>query len=75
MDCPLKEKSTWLRLQRKGDKLHAFVSEDSKKWVELKTLDVKLPAKVQVGVSAGTTSSEAFSPFYDRFTLRKGKRE
>ena len=75
VDCPLKEKSTWLRLQRKGDKLLAFVSEDGKKWIELKTLDVKLPAKLQVGVAAGTTSSAVFSPFYDRFTLRKGKRE
>ena len=75
VDCPLKEKSTWLRLQRKGDELLASVSEDGKKWTELKTLDVKLPAKVQVGVSAGTTSSEVFSPFFDRFTLRKGRRK
>jgi regulation of enolase protein 1 (concanavalin A-like superfamily) len=71
--CPLKGKETWLRLQRKGDKVHGFVTEDGKKWTELKALELKLPAKVKRGVAAITTSSDPFSPRFDLFKLRKMK--
>jgi regulation of enolase protein 1 (concanavalin A-like superfamily) len=73
--CPLKQKVTWLRLQRKGDRLLASASEDGKKWTDLKPLEVKLPAKLKLGVAAGTTSTEAFSPRYDLFKLTRGKRD
>jgi regulation of enolase protein 1 (concanavalin A-like superfamily) len=72
--CPLKEKQTYLRLERKGDRLLASVSEDGKKWTELPAQELKLPAKVKVGVAAGTTSTETFAPHYDRFKLKKMKR-
>jgi hypothetical protein len=72
--CPLKGKATRLRLERKGDKLLASVSDDGKKWTELKALEVKLPAKLKVGVAAISTSSEPFAPHFDSFKLRKGKR-
>jgi regulation of enolase protein 1 (concanavalin A-like superfamily) len=71
--CPLKEKQTWLRLERKGDQLLGSVSEDGEKWTELKPLGLKLPARVKVGVAAGSTSTETFSPRYDRFSLGKRK--
>ncbi len=70
---PLKEEATYLRLERKGDKLLASVSEDGKEWKELPALELKLPAKLKLGVAAGTTSTEEFSPHFDRFRLRKGK--
>jgi regulation of enolase protein 1 (concanavalin A-like superfamily) len=73
--CPLKEKSTYLRLERKGDRLLASVSEDGKDWTDLPPLEVKLPAKVKLGVTANSTCTEPFSPHFDRFKLRKGKRE
>lgn len=73
--CPLKGKVTYLRLERRGDKLLASVSEDDKEWTELKALEVKLPAKLKLGVAAISTSSEPFAPHLDRFKLRKGKRE
>jgi len=72
--CPLQAKTTHLRLERKGDKVYGWVSEDGKKWTELKALEPKLPAKVKLGVAAGTTSTDPFSPRYDLFKLRKGKR-
>lgn len=72
---PLTEKHTYLRLQRKGDKLLGSVSEDGKNWTEMNPLEVKLPAKVKLGVAACTTSAEPFAPHFDRFRLRKGKAE
>ncbi len=72
--CPLEDRETYLRLERKGDKLLAAVSHDAKKWTELKPLELKLPAKLKLGVAAGTTSTEPFLPRFDRFDLEKGGR-
>jgi RNA polymerase sigma factor (sigma-70 family) len=70
---PLKDRDTWLRLERKGDLICGFVSQDGKEWHQLKALEVKLPAKVKVGVAAGTTSTETFKPRFDLFQLTQGK--
>lgn len=70
---PLEDKPTYLRLARKGDKLLASVSHDGKEWKELKPLDVKLPAKVKIGVSAGGTSMDVFAPRFDQFQLKQAK--
>jgi regulation of enolase protein 1 (concanavalin A-like superfamily) len=70
---PLEDKAAYLRLERKGDKLLASVSHDDKEWRELNPLEVKLPAKLKIGVAAGGTSMEVFSPQFDQFRLRQGK--
>ncbi|HWG46800.1 MAG TPA: DUF1349 domain-containing protein [Gemmataceae bacterium] len=72
---PLEDKLTFLRLERKGDKLLASVSHDGKEWKELNPLEVKLPAKLKIGVSGGGTSMDVFAPRFDQFRLtqRKGK--
>jgi regulation of enolase protein 1 (concanavalin A-like superfamily) len=72
---PLKARETFLRLHRKGNKIHGAVSEDGKKWHDLAPLELKLPAKLKLGIAAGTTSEKSFSPHYDRFKLRKVKSE
>jgi hypothetical protein len=66
---PLEEKETYLRLERKGDKVLGSVSEDGKTWHALNPIDLKLPRKVKLGVAAGTTSTDTFSPRYDGFKL------
>jgi RNA polymerase sigma factor (sigma-70 family) len=66
---PLEDKATYLRLERKGDKLLASVSHDGKKWSELSPLELKLPAKLKLGVGAGSTSTEPFKPRFDEFKL------
>jgi regulation of enolase protein 1 (concanavalin A-like superfamily) len=73
--CPLKEKAAYLRLERKGDRLLASVSEDGKEWSELSPLELKLPAKLKLGVTANSTCTDPFSAHFDRFKLRKGKRD
>jgi regulation of enolase protein 1 (concanavalin A-like superfamily) len=70
---PLEDKATFLRLERKGDQLLASVSHDGKEWKEMKPLEVKLPAKLKIGVAAGGTSMEVFAPRFDQFQLRTGK--
>lgn len=71
---PLEDKETYLRLERKGDKLLASVSHDGKEWKEIKPLEVKLPAKLKIGVAAGGTSMDVFAPRFDQFQLtQKGR--
>jgi regulation of enolase protein 1 (concanavalin A-like superfamily) len=71
----LKESHTYLRLERRGDRILGAVSEDGKTWTQMKPLELKLPAKLKLGVRAGTTSTDTFAPHFDRFKLRKGKAE
>ena len=68
---PLKGKETFLRLERQGDKILGSISEDSKEWQTLAPIEVKLPAKIKIGVAACTTSSEPFAPRFDRFQLKQ----
>jgi regulation of enolase protein 1 (concanavalin A-like superfamily) len=70
---PLDDKPTYVRLERKGDRILASVSQDGDKWSELPPLEVKLPAKLKIGLAAGTTSSEPFKPRFDEFRLTAGE--
>jgi regulation of enolase protein 1 (concanavalin A-like superfamily) len=71
---PLEDKDTYLRLERKGDKLLAWASHDGDKWSELPPLEVKLPARLKVGVSCGGTSTDVFAPRFDHFKLTPAAR-
>ena len=71
---PLEDKATYLRLTCEGDNLLASVSHDGKEWKELNTLEVKLPAKVKIGVAAGGTSMDVFTPRFDQFKLTQKSR-
>src|SRR5262245_26794399 len=73
--CPLKQKATHLRLERRGDRLVASVSEDGKEWKEFDPLEVKLPAKLKLGMTANSTCTHVFSPHFDRFEFRKLRRD
>ena len=70
----LEEKDTYLRLQRKGDKVLASVSQDGKKWNDLEPIEIKLPEKLKIGVSAGGTSSDKFEPTFDQYELTPAKK-
>jgi regulation of enolase protein 1 (concanavalin A-like superfamily) len=71
---PLEDKPTYVRLERQGDKLLASVSHDRKEWKELNPLEVKLPAKLKLGVSGGGTSMDVFAPQFDQFQLTQKSR-
>jgi regulation of enolase protein 1 (concanavalin A-like superfamily) len=76
-DLPLTGKTTYLRMERKGELLMGSISEDGKKWRDMDPITIKLPAKIKLGVAACTTSSEPFAPHYDQFklTAKKMKKE
>ena len=69
---PLSGTATYLRMERRGDKLFGAYSEDGAKWTELKPFDLDLPRKVKIGVAAWAAASR-FAPSFDQFRLRQGQ--
>jgi len=69
----LTEKETSLRLERRGTKINVSFSEDGQKWISLKPIEIPLPAQVQVGVIALSTSRRPFLPTFDRFLFQQGQ--
>jgi regulation of enolase protein 1 (concanavalin A-like superfamily) len=68
---PLEAKETFLRLERKGNRLLGAIRQDGEKWHDLTPLEITLPTKLKLGVAAINTSSETFAPRFDRFQLKK----
>jgi hypothetical protein len=64
---PDNEGRVYLRMERRGNKVTASVSPDGKKWKEIEALDVKLSAKVKIGVAAVSSSKDPFKPTFDEF--------
>jgi hypothetical protein len=69
LDEVFKGRSTWLRLERKGDTVLASYSHDGKQWSEARTVDVNLPKKVQIGVDAVNTSAKDFEVEFTEFKV------
>jgi regulation of enolase protein 1 (concanavalin A-like superfamily) len=65
-----KGRSTWLKLERRADKLSASYSHDGKEWTEVKQIDVELPRKVQVGVAAVNTSAKPLAVEFEELSVR-----
>jgi regulation of enolase protein 1 (concanavalin A-like superfamily) len=72
---PLENKETYLRLERKGNKVKGWVSQDAKDWNELPELEVVLPEKVLVGIGVVTTSRKVFRPQFDQFKVETLKKD
>lgn len=58
-------KSTWLRLERKGDVVTASFSQDGKKWRQAKRLKTDLAKQLQVGVMVVNTSTKELVVEFD----------
>ncbi len=69
LDEFFKDRSTWLRLERNGDKLIASYSHDGKEWTEAKEITVNFPAELSVGIAAINTSEEAFTVEFDEYKV------
>jgi regulation of enolase protein 1 (concanavalin A-like superfamily) len=52
--------STHLRLDRRGDKVRAFLSHDGRDWSIVKEITVDLARKLRVGVAGVSTSQQPF---------------
>jgi regulation of enolase protein 1 (concanavalin A-like superfamily) len=60
-----------LRIERTGSKIVASMSYDGKAWKSLKPVDALWPAKIKVGLTAITTSSQPFEVSFDSFELEQ----
>jgi regulation of enolase protein 1 (concanavalin A-like superfamily) len=69
LDEFFKGRSTWLRLERKADKVVASYSHDGKEWTEAKEITVELPAEVSVGVAAINTSEKPLTVEFEEFKV------
>lgn len=64
-----KGRSTWLEVERRGDRLITSVSHDGKEWVAGNQITVDLPRAVRVGVLAINTSTEPFVAEFEEFKV------
>ena len=62
-------KSTWLRLERRGNKVIAWLSHDGKEWTEAKELTVDPPQRPRVGVDVVNTSAKPFTVDFEEFKI------
>ncbi len=71
----LTAKESYLRMERRGEKLLGSLSEDGQKWIELPPIDIVLPQKVKLGIDAISTSTRPFAPAFDQFQLKQARGE
>jgi regulation of enolase protein 1 (concanavalin A-like superfamily) len=64
---PMKGGDCWLRMERKGSRIHGSISFDGTTWKELKPIQTVWPAKLKVGVSATSSSNQPFLVTFEEF--------
>ncbi len=62
--------TVYLRLQRRGGRVNAWVSLEGRNWQALKPIDVNWPPRVKVGISAINSNSEPFSLSFEEFSVK-----
>jgi regulation of enolase protein 1 (concanavalin A-like superfamily) len=60
----------WVRMERKGSRIHGSISFDGKTWKELKPIQTVWPAKLKVGVLAVSSSGLPFSVTFEEYDLK-----
>jgi regulation of enolase protein 1 (concanavalin A-like superfamily) len=60
----------FLRLERKGSRIHGAISQDGAAWKNLKPIDTVWPEKLKVGLMALSTSSSPFTVTFEEFDLQ-----
>jgi regulation of enolase protein 1 (concanavalin A-like superfamily) len=67
----LKSDPLRLRLERRNGKLYGAASYDSLQWVSYLPLQIDMPAKLQVGVAAISSSATPFIPDFSELEIYK----
>jgi|GEM_PF-1049816 len=60
----------WVRMERKGSRIHGSISFDGKTWKDLKPIQTVWPAKLKVGLVSVNSSSLPFSTSFENFELK-----
>lgn len=66
---PLMGEAVRLRLERRNGKIYAAAAYDAEQWAGYPALQIELPAKVQIGVAAITSSAVPFVPEFSEFEV------
>jgi hypothetical protein len=64
-----KGRSTWLKVERTGEKITTSISHDGKEWTETAVLTTKFPESVRVGVEAINSSDKEFVVEFEEFKI------
>jgi len=62
----------WVRMERKGSRIHGSISFDGTTWKQLKPIQTVWPTTLKVGLTAVNSSSLPFTVTFEEFDL-KGK--
>ncbi len=65
-------RSTWLMIQRTGEKIHAWISHDGKQWTHTGTHISHFPDKIQVGVHVINATERQPGVSFEEFRIKKG---
>lgn len=60
----------WLRMERKGSKIHGSISFDGKTWKDLKPIQTVWPKNVKIGLLATSSSGLPFSVVFEEYQLK-----
>ena len=71
---PWKDGECWLKLTREGDEFHGYISEDGKKWKDLKSTTVEMDGPILVGLAVCGYGQMA-TAVYDNFTITQNGKE
>jgi regulation of enolase protein 1 (concanavalin A-like superfamily) len=70
-EVELEDKDTYLRVERRGDKVFGLASHDGINWKGYDPIEVDFPAALEVGVVGITSSKEPFACAFEGLTLFK----
>ncbi|MBC8233944.1 DUF1349 domain-containing protein [bacterium] len=65
---PWKDGECWLKLTRKGDEFHGYISEEGKDWKDMKATTVEMDKAILVGLAVCGLGNMA-TAVYDNFTV------
>jgi len=68
-DVTPSDKTTYLRLERRGSKVYGAASDDGIQWASLKPMDIELPKTVKVGILAGHNTSSGYDVAFEEFKV------
>jgi regulation of enolase protein 1 (concanavalin A-like superfamily) len=68
---PMKGGDCWLRMERKGSRIHGSISFDGKTWKDLKPIQTVWPTKLKIGVAAVSSSGLPFAVTFEEFVVKR----
>jgi len=67
----LLDQDTYLRLERRGNQVLGFVSENAQQWMALEPLHTALPNKVRIGVATVNAAQQPLQVRFEEFKIEK----